>query len=61
MSKGWAWVAGTVVSLCIIALILFVRSERNVYWDHHAIVVRYAQQAQVQHQPDRIVFWRISR
>ncbi len=61
MSKGWAWVSGVFVSLCIIALMLFVRSERQTYWAHHAIVQRFAQQAQTQHQPDRVVFWRISR
>lgn len=61
MSKGWAWVSGLLVSLCIIALLLFVRSERQTYWAHRSIVVRSAQQAQEQHQPDRIVFWRSSR
>jgi hypothetical protein len=61
MSKGWAWVSGILVTLCIIAMMLFVRSERQAYWAHHSIVVRRAQQAQEQHQPDRIILWRISR
>ena len=61
MSKGWAWVSGIIVSLCIIALLVFVRSERQAYWASRAIVVRHAQQAQEQHQPDRAIFWRISR
>jgi hypothetical protein len=61
MSKAWAWIAGILVSLCIIALMLTVRSERQAYWAHRAIVVRTAQQAQAQQQPDRIVFWRMSR
>ena len=61
MSKGWAWVSGIIVSLCIIALMLSVRSERQAYWASRAIVVRHAQQAQEQHRPERIVIWRISR
>ena len=61
MSKGWAWVSGVVVSLCIIALMLFARGEREAYWAHRAIVVRSAEQAQVQHRPDRMVIWRMSR
>lgn len=40
---------------------LFVHSQRQAYWAHHAIVVRSVQQAQTQHQPERAVFWRLSR
>jgi hypothetical protein len=61
MSKGWAWVSGIFVSLCILGLVFFVHEQRQAYWAHRAVVVRYAQQAQEQHQPDRLMFWRISR
>ena len=61
MSKGWAWVSGILVSLCIVALMLVVRSDRQAYWASTAMIVRQAQQAQAQQQPERIVIWRISR
>ncbi|MCU0510133.1 MAG: hypothetical protein MUC34_17480 [Anaerolineae bacterium] len=51
MSKGWAWIAGILVTVCIVALMLSVRSERQAYWAHRALVVRTAQQAQAQQQP----------
>jgi hypothetical protein len=59
MSKVWAWIGGIVISLCIIGLILFGRSERQAYWAARAVVVRHAQEAQS--PPDRMVIWRISR
>ena len=61
MSKGWAWVSGVFVSLCIIALMLFAQGQREASWARRAIVVRSAQQAQAQNQPGREVFWRIHR
>jgi hypothetical protein len=60
MSKGWAWVSGIGIALCIIALMLFGRSERQAYWKARAAMLHHLQVSQ-QQQPDKIVFWRISR
>jgi hypothetical protein len=62
MSAGWAWVSGILVSLAIIALLLFGQSERQAYWARRAAVVLHVQNQQAQEQqPDRWVIWRISR
>lgn len=61
MSKGWAWVSGIVLSLCIIALLLFGQSSRQAYWARRALVIRTVAGTQQQQEPDRMVFWRIAR
>ncbi len=58
MDVGWAWVSGIVVSLAIIALLVYGHSEREAYWARRAPVVLHVEETQ---KPDRIVFWRLER
>lgn len=32
MNKVWIWAGGIAISLCIIALIVYGRSQRESYW-----------------------------
>ncbi len=32
MNSLWAWVAAAIVCLCIVALVVVVRSDRQAYW-----------------------------
>ncbi len=58
MDVGWAWVSGIVVSLAIIALLVYGYSERQAYWARRAGVVVHVHETQ---KPDRTIFWRIER
>jgi hypothetical protein len=42
MSKVWPWIAGITVTLCIVALLLGGRSNREDYWTARVIVVQHA-------------------
>ena len=43
MSKAWSWVGGIVVGLCIVGLLVSMRSDRQAYWFARGAVVHRAQ------------------
>jgi hypothetical protein len=43
MNKVWPWVGGILVALCIGALLLSGRSDRQDYWTARGTTLRHAQ------------------
>ncbi len=43
MNNFWAWVAAAIVCLCIVALVVIVRSDRQAYWSARTAPITHLQ------------------